>query len=196
MDLIEEGSPIEIKGKCAAACTIYLANPRTCVHKSARLLFQTVESPSDAVASGADWMLTYYPPKVREWIADQGGLQKKALILEGRDLARIVPVCGDSQTTGEPTVPKPKARPLRVSAAASTPVDKLETDEIVRRWSEADSNCRGGQGKESPAWCGVRAGYDELLSIRGWCFGKPDPSSFKPLWHKCSSQSQHRGLFE
>jgi hypothetical protein len=39
-------------------------------------------------------MMDVYPPELRSWIGHRGGLTPRLILLEGRELAGIVPTCG------------------------------------------------------------------------------------------------------
>jgi hypothetical protein len=39
-------------------------------------------------------VLNAYPPPVRSWILRRGGLSSRVLLLRGRELAAIYPLCG------------------------------------------------------------------------------------------------------
>ena len=63
-----------------------------------------------------------------------------------------------------PEQPKQDAAPEQQSQA---------TAELIKRWYDANSRCRGGSGDSSAteAACRERDGYDELLSALGQCYG-------------------------
>lgn len=63
---ISSGEIVEIKGRCASACTIFIALPNACIHTDAKLgfhsatafgLFQSKE--------GNEWVAKFYPPELR-----------------------------------------------------------------------------------------------------------------------------------
>lgn len=61
----------------------------------------------------------------------------------------------------------------------------ISTNELLDLWLQANGLCRGGAGEETMAWCEVRDGYDEVLDIRGWCYGKQGQAGFEMRWHQC-----------
>lgn len=72
-----ETRPIEIAGYCASACTLYLANPQTCVHRSATLLFHGPSSRGRPLwpADFEHWsrvMAEHYPPALAQWFMETG----------------------------------------------------------------------------------------------------------------------------
>jgi hypothetical protein len=70
---------------------------------------------------------------------------------------------------------------LVTSALAAVPghAAKPSTEELLESWHQANGLCRGGSGDEPMAWCAVRDGIDEVLSIRGWCYGKQGQAGFE-----------------
>lgn len=95
--------PLELRGDCFSACTIYLSNPKACVHPDAILGFHAAydENPEYAARphrkEELKWwnahLMSVYPPKVRKWIENQGGLTSEWLILSGEELRSMVPIC-------------------------------------------------------------------------------------------------------
>jgi hypothetical protein len=66
---------------------------------------------------------------------------------------------------------------------------ELQTGELLDRWQQANGLCRGGSGEETMAWCTVRDGIGDVLSIRGWCYGKQGQAGFEMQWHPCGPDS-------
>jgi hypothetical protein len=96
------GERVVIDGPCLSACTLVLsavpAN-RICVTRRAVLGFHAARSMdargrlyAEPEASAA--VLQAYPSPVRNWIRRRGGLSSRVLLLRGRELAAIYPVCG------------------------------------------------------------------------------------------------------
>lgn len=79
-----------------SSCTIL---PITCVGPDAVLGFhapvQTIAG--HATATGGPYfatvMMGYYPPQVRQWIDDRGGLTEKMIYLHGAELQAMFPRC-------------------------------------------------------------------------------------------------------
>ena len=96
------GERVVIDGPCLSACTLVLAavpNNRICVTRRAVLGFHAARSMdargrmyAEPEASAA--VLNAYPAPVRSWIRRRGGLTSRTLLLRGRELAAIYPVCG------------------------------------------------------------------------------------------------------
>ncbi len=99
------GQRIVIDGACRSACTIYLANPGTCVTPRASLGFHSAYLGADIgggrFAYGGDLpsytaaMMGYYPPLVRQWIQQMRpyGLGHDMIVLKGRAMLERVPRC-------------------------------------------------------------------------------------------------------
>jgi hypothetical protein len=96
------GERVVIDGPCLSACTLVLStvpNERICVTRRAVLGFHAARSIdrrgriyAEPEASAA--VLQTYPAPVRGWIRRHGGLTSRVLLLRGRELAAIYPVCG------------------------------------------------------------------------------------------------------
>jgi hypothetical protein len=96
------GERVVIDGPCLSACTLVLSavpNGRICVTHRAVLGFHAARSMdargrlyAEPEASAA--VLEAYPSPVRSWIRRHGGLTSRVLLLRGRELAAIYPVCG------------------------------------------------------------------------------------------------------
>src|SRR5471032_3103911 len=105
LDMFEEvrasGERVVIDGPCLSACTLVLStvpNDRICVTRRAVLGFHAARSIdrrgriyAEPEASAA--VLETYPSPVRSWIRRHGGLTSRVLLLRGRELAAIYPVC-------------------------------------------------------------------------------------------------------
>jgi hypothetical protein len=95
------GEPIVIDGDCLSACTLVLGMvPRNqiCATPRARFGFHAAWAGdlsgnpyTDKPATRTLWR--YYPPVVRRWIIQHGGLSRRMIFLEGRDLADILTIC-------------------------------------------------------------------------------------------------------
>ena len=98
----ESGERVVIDGPCLSACTLVLStvpNERICVTRRAVLGFHAARSIDhrgrmyvEPEASKA--VLAAYPAPVRGWISRRGGLSSRLLLLRGRELAAIYPLCG------------------------------------------------------------------------------------------------------
>src|SRR5437763_1318530 len=95
------GERVVIDGPCLSACTLVLStvpNERICVTRRAILGFHAARSMdargrlyAEPEASAA--VLQAYPAAVRGWIRRRGGLSSRVLLLRGRELAAIYPLC-------------------------------------------------------------------------------------------------------
>jgi hypothetical protein len=95
------GERVVIDGPCLSACTLVLStvpSDRICVTRRAILGFHAARSMdargrfyAEPQASAA--VLEAYPTAVRGWIRRHGGLTSRVLLLRGRELAAIYPLC-------------------------------------------------------------------------------------------------------
>jgi hypothetical protein len=95
------GERVVIDGDCLSACTLVLGMiPRRqmCVTDRAVFGFHAAWMPdrdgrpvTSTMGTRALWNV--YPPSVRHWIVSHGGLSRRMIYLQGRDLAAIVPSC-------------------------------------------------------------------------------------------------------
>jgi hypothetical protein len=95
------GQRVVIDGPCLSACTLVLSTVprnRICVTRRAVLGFHAAWS-RDSYGRAAwepqasEIVLQNYPAPVQAWIRRQGGLTPRMLLLRGRDLAAMYPVC-------------------------------------------------------------------------------------------------------
>lgn len=69
-----------IDGDCNSACTLVLGRPHVCATPKARFNFHAAKKPDDSFSPvGTAFIMEQYPPKVRAWIEDNGGLTKQWL---------------------------------------------------------------------------------------------------------------------
>jgi hypothetical protein len=95
------GERVVIDGSCLSACTLVLGmipRNRICATDRAVFGFHAAWMPdrdgrpvTSAMGTRALWNI--YPPSVRRWILRHGGLSRKMIYLQGRDLAGIVHSC-------------------------------------------------------------------------------------------------------
>jgi hypothetical protein len=90
-----KGEHIRIMGTCASACTLYLAARRYCVDRHAVLLFHAavIEGNQPDSSKATLWLLSMYPPKVKQWINIRGGLTSQLIDLRGAELRLRVRTC-------------------------------------------------------------------------------------------------------
>src|SRR5580698_8405104 len=95
------GERVVIDGPCMSACTLVLSvvpNDRICVTRRAVLGFHGARSIGrrgrlNAEPEASELVLETYPAAVRDWIRRHGGLTSRLLLLRGRELSAIYPVC-------------------------------------------------------------------------------------------------------
>ena len=95
------GERVVIDGPCLSACTLVLSivpNSRICVTGRAVLGFHAARlldgrGRLHAEPRATRLVLETYPEPVRQWIRRRGGLTSRLLLLQGRELAAIYPLC-------------------------------------------------------------------------------------------------------
>ena len=95
------GERVVIDGNCLSACTLVLGlvpRSRVCATSRARFGFHAAwmpDSDGHPVTSpmGTQALWNIYPSNVRHWISRNGGLSRKMIYLQGRDLDGIVASC-------------------------------------------------------------------------------------------------------
>jgi hypothetical protein len=96
MKLRESGRLVRFLGRCASACTLYLALPReqTCVSSGATFRFH---APYGGHRSGnafmAAYMLKSYPDWVRSWIRENGGLSSRMIVMDYSYASQFMQTC-------------------------------------------------------------------------------------------------------
>src|SRR5215831_5602497 len=97
----DSGEQVVIDGSCFSACTLVSAlipRDRICITERAMLGFHAgwfENRAGERITSPAGTRALYqmYPPIIRDWIARQGGLGKRTIVLAGRELAAIYQYC-------------------------------------------------------------------------------------------------------
>ncbi len=124
------GERVVIDGNCLSACTLVLGLvPRShmCATPRARFGFHAAWMPDTdghPVTSpmGTQALWNIYPVSVRRWISRHGGLSRKMIFLQGRDLDGIVASCDAPtrrvQTRSERRLATGSLRDERASAAS------------------------------------------------------------------------------
>jgi hypothetical protein len=95
------GETVMIDGPCLSACTLILgilSPDQVCVTRRARLGFHAAWQPDHkgrpiSSSSGTQVLMEVYPAKVRNWIRRKGGLSRKMIFLQGRELAAFYRRC-------------------------------------------------------------------------------------------------------
>jgi hypothetical protein len=95
------GESVVIDGNCLSACTLVLGlvpHERVCATQRARFGFHAAWMPdregrpvTSPLGTQALWNI--YPTSVRRWITRHGGLSRKMIFLQGRELDGIVASC-------------------------------------------------------------------------------------------------------
>jgi hypothetical protein len=126
------GENVVIDGNCLSACTLVLGlipNNKICATENARFGFHAAWMPdrdgrpvTSSMGTRALWNI--YPTTVRHWINRHGGLSRKMIYLQGRDLAGVVPMCGaprqHMQARSHRNISPQALRYQRASAASSS----------------------------------------------------------------------------
>ncbi len=82
--------PIRIVGRCESACTEYLGARDVCISPGARFMFHAAHNADGSRnEQGVRVMLASYPPSLREWLYEHGGLTSKPIDASGRDLIAL-----------------------------------------------------------------------------------------------------------
>jgi hypothetical protein len=97
------GERVVIDGPCLSACTLVVAmvpHGQVCATPRAVLGFHAAWRPSarGRVPSpeATEAMYNMYPENIRQWIVSRGGLNTQLLFMRGRELAAVVPSCGNA----------------------------------------------------------------------------------------------------
>ena len=99
--LRSSGENVVIDGNCLSACTLILGlipRAKICATPRARFGFHAAWMPDTdghPVTSpmGTQALWNIYPAPVKRWINSHGGLSRKMIFLQGRDLGGIVASC-------------------------------------------------------------------------------------------------------
>ena len=100
--LRSSGERVVIDGNCLSACTLVLGLiPRNqiCATPRARFGFHAAWMPDTdghpvTSAMGTQALWNIYPGEVRRWINRHGGLSRRMIYMQGRDLNGVVASCG------------------------------------------------------------------------------------------------------
>jgi hypothetical protein len=97
----KSGERVIIDGPCFSACTLVLSivpDDRICVTRRAVLGFHAARlldgrGRLHAEPRATQLVLDTYPVPVQQWIRRRGGLTSRLLLLRGRELAAMYPLC-------------------------------------------------------------------------------------------------------
>ncbi len=95
------GERVVVDGNCLSACTLVLGlvpRSRVCATSRARFGFHAAWMPDSdgrpiTSPMGTQALWNIYPSYVRHWISRHGGLSRRMIYLQGRDLDGIVASC-------------------------------------------------------------------------------------------------------
>lgn len=92
---LPKGARVVIDGWCASSCTIALALPNTCVTDRGYLGFHLAYGTGSEADNKqlSDYLWSQYPPGIKKWISDRGGLTTDIKQLEGAELHALVKHC-------------------------------------------------------------------------------------------------------
>ena len=126
--LRSSGERVVVDGNCLSACTLVLGlipRSRICATPRARFGFHAAWMPDvdgQPVTSpmGTQALWNIYPASVRRWISRHGGLSRKMIYLQGRDLHGIVASCGqETQRAKARSNRHYSRRPVRYTGASA-----------------------------------------------------------------------------
>jgi len=101
MALRNSGETVIIDGPCLSACTLVLGvipHNRICVTRRAKLGFHAAWHPGAngrqiTSRGGTQLLMAVYPAHIRAWIRRHGGLTRRMVILQGRELFAMYRPC-------------------------------------------------------------------------------------------------------
>jgi len=126
--LRSSGESVVIDGNCLSACTLVLGlvpRDRICATEHARFGFHAAWMPdrdgrpvTSPLGTQALWNI--YPASVRRWINRHGGLSRKMIFLQGRELDGIVASCDRGPRYQTRSVQRLAPRPVRYESASAS----------------------------------------------------------------------------
>jgi hypothetical protein len=126
--LRSSGENVVIDGNCLSACTLVLGlipKSRVCVTSRARFGFHAAWMPDVdgrpvTSPTGTDALWNIYPSQVKRWINRHGGLSRKMIYMQGRDMQGIVSECGETARRVNVRLDRRYApRPVRYTSASA-----------------------------------------------------------------------------
>ena len=122
------GERVVVDGNCLSACTLVLGivpRERVCATQNARFGFHAAWMPdrdgrpvTSSLGTQALWDI--YPASVRRWINRHGGLSRKMIYLQGRDLSGIVASCDQNPRGQIRSARRLAPEPVRYQAASAS----------------------------------------------------------------------------
>jgi hypothetical protein len=126
--LRSSGEKVVIDGNCLSACTLVLGlipKSRVCATPRARFGFHAawmpdVEGRPVTSPMGTEALWNIYPSYVKRWINRHGGLSRKMIYLQGRDMQGIIADCDETARRVNVRLDRRYApRPVRYSGASA-----------------------------------------------------------------------------
>jgi hypothetical protein len=126
--LRSSGENVVIDGNCLSACTLVLGlipKSRVCATSRARFGFHAAWMPDRegrpvTSPTGTDALWNIYPSPVKRWISRHGGLSRKMIYMQGREMAGIVSDCGEeAHRVNVRSERRTAPRPVRYSGASA-----------------------------------------------------------------------------
>ena len=126
--LRSSGENVVVDGNCLSACTLVLGlipKSRVCATSRARFGFHAAWMPDIdgrpvTSSMGTEALWNIYPGPVKRWINRHGGLSRKMIYMQGRDMHGIVSDCGETTKRANTRSVRPyAARPVRYSSASA-----------------------------------------------------------------------------
>ena len=122
------GETVVIDGNCLSACTLVLGlvpRERVCATQRARFGFHAAWMPdrdgrpvTSPLGTQALWNI--YPASVRHWITRHGGLSRKMIFLQGRELDGIVASCDRGVRDQTRSARRLAPNPVRYESASAS----------------------------------------------------------------------------
>ena len=126
--LLRDGITVAVMGTCASACTIYLANPRTCTSPQATWTFHPITPHPDhptrafgkhdpVLAAVTRSWLSRFPPDLADWVAATYETMEpgESVVLRGADFiaAGWLEACRETEDQSIPLSKPPVPLPRR-----------------------------------------------------------------------------------
>jgi hypothetical protein len=125
--LRSSGESVVIDGNCLSACTLVLglvSREKVCATPRARFGFHAAWMPdrdgrpvTSPLGTQALWNI--YPASVRRWITRHGGLSRKMIFLQGRELGGIVASCDPGLNDQTRSARRLAPNPVRYESASA-----------------------------------------------------------------------------
>jgi hypothetical protein len=126
--LRSSGENVVVDGNCLSACTLLLGlipKSRVCATSRARFGFHAAWMPDIdgrpvTSSMGTEALWNIYPGPVKRWINRHGGLSRKMIYMQGREMHGIVADCGAAtRRANARSDGRYAARPVRYTGASA-----------------------------------------------------------------------------